>query len=101
MSINEIVEQIEKLKDAPKIERFSDREGGLLIPNHNIADLKVLCNHVRKLEADLATAVKALESFALEDSTCYEWDGSDYRGKKIAEAALEKIRAGSGEGESK
>lgn len=41
-STDELISEIQKLKDAPLKERFPDREGGLLIPNHNIAGLKAI-----------------------------------------------------------
>lgn len=46
--IGDLILEIQKLPDAPKKERFPDREGGLLIPNHNIAGLKALAEKEEK-----------------------------------------------------
>lgn len=50
-TVDDLILEIQKLPDAPKKERFPDREGGLLIPNHNIAGLKALVSELERVKA--------------------------------------------------
>lgn len=49
-NLKQLCNEIKKLKDAPLVEKYPDREGGLLIPNHNIADLKALASEYERLK---------------------------------------------------
>lgn len=39
-----------------------------------------------------AEANRVIAGFALEDSLAYDWDGEDFRGKRIARAYLDKYQ---------
>lgn len=56
--VDDLILEIKKLPDAPKKERFPDREGGLLIPNHNIAGLKALVSELEAVKAVLGVIAK-------------------------------------------